>query len=860
MVRLPDFSRLAERLPDLVSFNNRVHARLDPWRERRWFRYGFYLLVAGFIGFMGLFVAAAMDTMSEEEILAYRPSLPTIVRGYDGEPIGTYARQRRVELAYDDYPPEVVQAFISAEDKTFFQHGGIDYPGLFAAIGEFTVKTVTGGGRSRGSSTITQQVAKNLSGDDDYSVLRKIREAVLAFRIEDTLSKQEILALYLNEIFLGRNAYGVQAAARAYFDKDVGDLDIEEIAYLAAIPKGPSNYHPVRNKERATARRNYVLQQMANNDYINEATRARASASELVAIPQGSAEAFRERGGYFLEEVRRDLLDRYGEEAEDGENSVYAGGLWVRTSMKPDMQDAAAEALREQLARFDGPRGWRDLGMTIDMNEDWESQLRIARVGTGFSDWKKAVVVEKDGGQATIGFVGGETAPLSRGQANMAVRGGGGIAFDQFRPGMIIVVKDEGEGRYALRSVPEVGGAFVAQEVDTGRVLAMQGGFDVTGSSFNRATQAKRQPGSSFKPIVYLTALENGYTPASIVVDGPFCVWQGAALGEKCFRNFDGKYSGPKTMRWGVEQSRNNMTVRVASDTGINKIVANAKKLGLGDPEPFLSTALGASEVTVLGITNAYAILANQGREIRPTLIDFVQDRSGKVIFRSDNRGDAMEGLNAADWNGGPMPRPPRRGRQLVDPMAAYQMVHILEGVVTRGTAQSLASLDRPLFGKTGTTTGPTNVWFVGGTPDVVTGTYIGYDDNREMGGNWVQGGSTAGPVFRMFAEKTLADAPKTPFVAPEGIRMVRIDRRTGERVFGAFPREEEKTSAVIWEAFQPETEPRRSFRSRRSSEDDDEPTTPAPTRRPAVVRSEPTPPPPPPAESDFLQREGGIY
>ncbi|WP_343343358.1 PBP1A family penicillin-binding protein [Sphingomicrobium sp. XHP0239] len=859
MFRQPDFAALADRLPNLVPFNNAVHSRLDPWREKRWVRWAVIAMFAGFAVLIALFVVAAANTMSREEILAYRPDLPTIVRGYDGEPIGTYARQRRVELSYDDYPDQVVEAFISAEDKTFFQHGGIDYPGLVAAIGEFTVKTVTGGGRSRGSSTITQQVAKNLSGDDDYSILRKIREAVLAFRIEDTLTKEEILALYLNEIFLGRNAYGVQAASRAYFDKDVADLDLHEVSYLAAIPKGPSNYHPVRHKARATARRNYVLNQMAANDYISEGERARAAGVELSAIPQGSSQAFVERGGYFLEEVRRDLLERFGEDAEDSENGIYSGGLWVRTSMKPVMQDAAAEALREALARFDGPRGWRDLGLTVDMDQDWESQLRIAQVGTGFGDWKKAVVLEKGGSSATIGFVGGETATISRGEANMPVRGGGGIAFDQFAPGMIITVKEEGNNRYALRSIPLVGGAFVAQEVDTGRVLAMQGGFDVSGSSFNRATQAQRQPGSSFKPIVYLTALENGYTPASTIVDGPFCVWQGANLGEKCFRNFDGRYSGPKTMRWGVEQSRNLMTVRVASDTGIGKVVANAKKLGLGEPEPFLSTALGASEVTVLGLTNAYSIMANHGRELRPSLIDYVQNREGEVIYREDNRGEAMEGLNAADWDGGPMPRPPRRGRQLVDPMAAYQMVHILEGVVTRGTAQSLASLDRPLFGKTGTTTGPTNVWFVGGTPDVVTGTYIGYDDNREMGGSWVQGGSIAGPVFRMFAEKALADAPKTPFVAPEGIRMVRIDRRSGERVYGAFPTEEVKNSAVIWEAFQPQTEPRRSFRARRPQQEEDE--APAPAPRPRVVRQAPEPAaPPPPDESDFLQREGGIY
>ncbi|WP_260482342.1 penicillin-binding protein 1A [Sphingomicrobium flavum] len=843
-------------MPDLVAFNNRVHARLDPWREKKWLRWLFWLGFAGLMAFALLWIYLAQGVMGKQEILDYRPALPTMVRGDDGEPIATYARQRRVELAYDDYPDLVVEAFISAEDKNFFSHGGIDYRGLAAAIAEFTQKTITDGGRSRGSSTITQQVAKNLSGDDEYSVLRKIREAILAFRIEDTLEKEEILSLYLNEIFLGRNAYGVQAAARAYFDKDVDELELHEAAYLAAIPKGPSNYHPVRHKQAATNRRNYVLREMMENGYISQAERDRAARIELTAIPTGSAQPFKERGGYFLEEVRRKLLAEYGEEAEDGPNSVYSGGLWVRTSMNVEMQDAAAIAMREQLARFDGPKGWSDLGLSIDMGEPWESQLRVARVGTGFADWKKAVVLQKGPGQATIGFVGGKTATLTRGQANMPVRGRGGVAFDQFRPGMIIVVKDEGNDRYALRSIPQVSGGFVAQSVDTGRVHAMVGGFDVAGSSYNRATQAKRQPGSAFKPIVYVTALENGFTPATLIPDQQFCVWQGAGLGDKCFRNFDGRYNGPKTLRWGVEQSRNLMTVRAASQAGMGKVVENAKKLGLGDFPRYLSIALGAGDVTVQDMTNAYAIIANHGREVRPSVIDYVQDRSGKVIFRADNRCAAMENCNAKDYDGGAMPRPPERRRQLIDAQAAYQMVHILEGVVERGTAVRLAALDRPLFGKTGTTSGPTNVWFVGGTPDIVTGTYIGYDDNRNMGG-YAQGGNTAAPVFQMFAEAALADHPKTPFIAPEGIRMVRIDRTTGQRVFGTFPTTVERQSAVIWEAFKPDSEPRRTFRRR---DEEEEPDTAAIASAPVVARPAQPATPEPPDEAEFLQREGGIY
>jgi penicillin-binding protein 1A len=430
---------------------------------------------------------------------------------------------------------------------------------------------------------------------------------------------------------------------------------------------------------------------------------------------------------------------------------------------------------------------------------------------------------------------------------------------------MIIIVKQLGLNSYALRSIPEVGGGFVAEEVHTGRVLAMQGGFDVIGSSYNRATQAQRQPGSAFKPVVYVTALENGMSPASIIVDAPFCVWQGAGLGNKCFRNFDGKYSGPKTMRWGVEQSRNLMTVRAAAQTGIEKVVANATKLGVGDYDRYLSIALGAGDTTVLKLTNAYAILANNGRSVTPTLIDFVQDRNGKVVFRSDNRCRVMEednggACNRAEWDGKAMPRPPSRQRQLIDAQAAYQMVHILEGVIERGTATVLRDLDRPLFGKTGTTSGPTNVWFIGGTPEVVAGVYIGYDQPRPMG-HAAQGGRVAAPIFKQFAQAAFRDMPKIPFVAPAGIRMVRIDRATGKRVFGNFPTTVDPKSSVIWEAFQPETEPRRAFRRsiELASAREEEGGRPPPRR--AIAQRRAPPRQRAPADSaEFLQRQGGIY
>ncbi|MFL6724513.1 MAG: penicillin-binding protein 1A [Sphingomicrobium sp.] len=858
-MKLPAF-----QIPNLVVFNHRVHQRIDPWFEERWARRLAWGLFGGLMLMAVVFVVFATNIPSSDKLLAYQPPLPTNVRGYNGNPVQTFARERRVELAYDEYPPLVVDAFVSAEDKTFFSHGGIDYPGLAGAVFDYARKSV-GGGRAKGGSTITQQVAKYLLQDDAYAVSRKIREAILAFRLEDTLSKQQILELYLNSIFLGRNAYGVQAASRAYFDKDVADLTLPEAAYLAVLPKAPSNYDPVRATERALSRRNYVLREMRNNGYITEEQRASAAATPLGTIRYGSSAKFQDQGGYFMEEVRRDLMKRFGETADDGPNSVYAGGLWVRTSMVPSMQDAAANALREGLARFDGGRGWRDTGLSVDANGDWQTQLRVAALGTGFADWKKAVVLSKSGNSARIGFSDGSTSYLPESAARQPVRGVGGTAFAALRPGMIIVVKQMGLNSYALRSIPEVGGGFLAEEVRTGRVLAMQGGFDVVGSSYNRASQALRQPGSAFKPVVYVTALENGMSPASIIVDAPFCVWQGAGLGNKCFRNFDGKYSGPKTMRWGVEQSRNLMTVRAAAQTGMDKVVANAAKLGVGKYDRYLSIALGAGDTTVQKLTNAYAILANNGRSLTPTLIDYVQDRNGKVVFRSDNRCQIMEAdnggtCNAAEWDGKAMPRPPSRQQQLIDAQAAYQMVHIMEGVIERGTATVLRDLDRPMFGKTGTTSGPTNVWFIGGTPEVVAGVYLGYDQPRPMG-HAAQGGRVAAPIFKQFAQAAFQGMPKIPFVAPAGIRMVRVDRATGKRVYGSFPTTVDPKSSVIWEAFQPETEPRRAFRrsvdlaSVREGE-----AAKASSRRAVAQRRGPTQPRATADSAEFLQRQGGIY
>ncbi|MGZ8361737.1 MAG: penicillin-binding protein 1A [Allosphingosinicella sp.] len=797
--------------------------------KKRWVKVLAVLVALPFLAYFILWLLFARDLPSAESLLTY-------------EPVQSFARERRVQLAYEEYPPQLINAFLAAEDRTFFEHSGIDYPGMIGAVFDYVVKSGSGE-RARGGSTITQQVAKIFFTGDEYSVTRKIREAFLARRIEDVLEKEQILELYLNQIFLGRNAYGVQAAARAYFDKDVEDLTLAESAYLAVLPKAPANYDPIRRPERALERRNWVLSEMARNGFITAAQRDEAIGQPLGTI-RGSGSSVRNVGGYFMEEVRRALVQRFGDNAEAGPNSVYAGGLWVRTSYDPRMQEATENALRDGLMRYERGRGWRDPGLSVDMSRDWRSQLAAAPFGVGYADWRAAVVISKEGSEATIGFTDGNTGTLPSSLASMPRRGTGGSAFAALSPGDIIAVEEEG-GAWALRSIPEVSGAMVVEEVGSGRIRAMQGGFDSRLSDFNRATQALRQPGSTFKPIVYSAALDNGMTPATMIVDGPFCTNQGTATA-KCFRNFSGGYAGPQTMRWGLEQSRNLMTVRTANQIGMNHVVRRAQQMGVGDYSriPYLPIALGAGDTTVMRMVNAFAIFANQGRAQTPTLIDYVQDRRGRVIWRADTR--PCEGCNAADWDGRPMPRPPLRTRQIVDPMTAYQVVHMLEGVVQRGTATSLRDLNRPLFGKTGTTSGPTNVWFIGGSADIIAGVYMGFDQPRPMGG-YAQGGTLAAPIFRQFARTAFEGMPVVPFRAPQGIRMVRIDRRSGRRVFGEWPGTDPR-AAVIWEAFKPESEPRRTV-----TRDEIDYAQTAPTRR-VVRRSEA------PRDSEFLQREGGIY
>ncbi len=767
----------------------------------------------------------------------YQSPLPTNVRAADGTPFHTFARERRVYLPYAEIPPVVVHAFIAAEDKTFFEHGGLDFAGILNAVW-VNVQNMFGNRRPIGASTITQQVAKNLLLTNEVTIARKVQEAILARRIEAQFTKEQILELYLNEIFLGRNAYGLEAASQAYFGKTAADLEVKEAAFLAGLPKAPSNYNPTSHYARALERRNYVLGEMAGSDFITEAEARALQAQPLVTTRGGVANRQAALGGYFVEEVRRQLIDKFGEEANAGPNSVYSGGLWVRSTIDPVIQAAAEQALRDGLLRYDRGRDWRGPAASIETGDGWEQRLRDVNLGTGYPSWRAAVMLERMGGGWRIGLEDGATGIMGNGDA---VRAKDGVpAWQALKPGDVVPVAQVGAGRYGLRQIPAISGAMVVQEPQTGRVLAMVGGFDVRGSSFNRATQAQRQPGSSFKPFVYAAGLDNGMTPATIVSDAPYCVYQSRTLGQKCFRNFSGGYAGSQTMRWGLEQSRNLMTIRIAYNSGMDNVVKLAKDLGIGDYQPVLAIALGAGETTPMKLVNAYSILVNGGRSVEPVLFDLVQDRHGKTIFAADGR--VCQQCNAPGWQGQRMPRPADNRRQVMDARTAFQVVHMLEGVVQRGTASVLRSLDVPIMGKTGTTTGPKDVWFVGGTPNFVAGLYIGHDKPRNLGG--LQGGTFAAPIWRQFYQQAFRDNPQEaqPFVVPQGIRMVRIDRRSGRRVYGSWPGMDPR-SGVIWEAFKPESEPRRTWRTAT----DDLVTVP---KAQGKVRT----------DSEFLRQQGGIY
>ncbi|MBV9564227.1 MAG: penicillin-binding protein 1A [Bradyrhizobium sp.] len=789
-------------------------------------------LVARFLGFLftigtvlflaGVATAAAMiwhfskDLPDYSQLQDYEPPVMTRIHAGDGSLLGEYAKERRLYLPIQAVPKLVINAFLAAEDKNFYQHGGIDYSGM-ARAGLLYIQNFGSNRRPQGASTITQQVAKNFFFTNEVSFNRKIKEALLAMRLERTYSKDKILELYLNEIYLGQGAYGIAAASLVYFDKSVNELTVAEAAYLAALPKMPGTLNPVRNHDRAVERRNYVVDRLLENGWIKQADADKARKDPLtVTSHDNGAHTF--AGEYFAEEVRRDIFERYGEK------KLYEGGLSVRATLDPKIQVMARKTMVAGLVKYDEEQGYRGAISKLDLSGgDWGVKLADVKSLSDVSPWRMAVVLESSDQSARIGFQPGRQfgGAVSKGRetglitldgvkwARPAGRGKAPTAVSQvLSPGDVIyadpLFKDGKpvEGQYRLEQLPEVSGAMVAMEPQTGRVLAMVGGFSFDQSQFNRATQAYRQPGSTFKPIVYSTALDNGYTPASIMVDGPIEIDQGQGNVWRPENFSNGKYQGPTTLRNALKHSLNTVSVRLAQDIGMPLISEYARRFGIYDELPnYLSYALGTGETTVMRMVTAYSMIANGGRRVKPTLIDRIQDRYGHTIFRHDSR--ECRGCDASDgWKNQTEPQLVDRREQVLDVLTAYQITSMMEDVVQHGTAIVVREVGKPIAGKTGTTNEAKDVWFVGFSPNLVVGIYMGYDKPRSLGrGNEATGGRLSGTIARDFFKLALADKPPTPFQIPAGIKLVLVDSKTGMRASPGDP-------GAIREAFKPGTAP----------------------------------------------------
>jgi penicillin-binding protein 1A len=689
------------------------------------------------------------DMPNASELVDYHPPTATRVYAWDGTLIGEYSTERRIYVPYDQIPPQLAEAFLAAEDHNFFSHGGVDVGGVGRAMFK-DVFNILQGRRPEGGSTITQQVAKNVLLTNEATIGRKLKEAILATRLEQALTKQQILELYLNEIWLGHDSYGVGAAAYNYFGKSISDLSLAECAFLAALPKGPDNYNPARHKAAAIQRRNAILQAMVGLGWARAGDAADAMRQDIVVQPPQRAKYH--DADYFVEEVRRQALAMFGDK-------VNQGGYYVRTTLDPRLQTAARIALMDGLETYDRRHGWRGAwGRVENVQPGWEKAALAHSPPSERKKWQVALVEDASGKvKLAADDSEGEIVPEDVSWA----RGGKGLAVGDL---VFVEPNDKGSG-FRLRQVPQVNGAMVAMDPNTGRVLAMVGGYSFSLSSFNRATQAMRQPGSSFKPFVYATALENGFTPASIVSAGPISL-PGANGAIWSPENYEHNFPGPLIFRRGLELSLNTMTVRIAQQVGMSKIRENAIKFGVvKDMDPVLAMALGAGETTPFKITAAYSAFLNGGRRINPHLVELVEDRDGKSIFRADDRD--CRGCNR-DFNGDFGPQFEPEGQQVVDPITAYQIATMLQGVVQHGTAIQARELNWPVGGKTGTTNDFRSAWFIGFTPQIVVGTFVGFDDNRSLG-HGETGAVASVPIFIEFMKEALKGMPKMDFTPPPG-------------------------------------------------------------------------------------------
>ena len=827
------------------------------------FAVGFALFLGGAAVLGYILIDISKDLPDYKQLAQYQPPVMTRIHAADGSLLAEYAEQRRLFIPVSQMPPQLIHAFLSAEDKNFYSHGGLDWRGIGAALIRYAQVKMNGHGAIVGASTITQQVAKNFLLTNERTFSRKLKEAILVERIEQAFSKDQILELYLNEIFLGLNSYGVAAASLNYFGKSLDQLSIEEMAYLAALPKAPNNYHPFKYRARAIERRNWVIGQMYANGYISEEDMKASQAKPLEVNPRPfGAQLFAAES--FAEEVRRELIDMYGKDKLD------AGGLSVRTTLDPKLQIFARQALARGLIAFDRKRGYRGAITTVDATGDWGAAIASRPVPADVAPWQLAVVLSVTPTDATVGlqpkYKADGTLPPERQQATVpsdlvqwareyidGTRLGPEIrkVSDVLAVGDVIYVAPSRDAnRWHLVQMPDVEGALVAMDPHTGRVLSLVGGFSYGRSQFNRAVQALRQPGSSFKPIVYAAALDNGYTPASVVLDAPieFKLQNGDTWKPK---NYEDKFFGPATLRRGIEQSRNTMTVRLANEMGMVKVADLAQRLGVYDHLPLqLAMALGAGETTLLKMVTAYSMIDNGGKKIDATLVDRVQDRFGRTIYKHDTRDCSACKADHFDPST-PEPELLDNREQVMNPYTAYQITSMMEGVVQRGTGRKALAVGKPVAGKTGTSNDEKDAWFIGFTPDMCVGVYVGFDNPKPMGKHRT-GGELAAPIVADFMKMALKDAPATPFRVPRAIELVPIDAKTGKRaVFG--------TDGVILEAFKPGDEPPAatkvigaSVASAASSA--------APQGMQLVPPSQQAPPKPPAASGGLTSGGGGLY
>ncbi len=807
------------------------------------------LAIAG-CGLVGITIWYFGRDLPDYQALAhYQPPIMTRVQAGDGRLLAEYAAERRIFVPIQAIPKRVIDAFVSAEDKNFYTHHGVDPVSILrAAITD--VGRLRASRRPIGASTITQQVAKNMLLSSEVSLTRKIKEVLLATRIEAAMPKDRILELYLNEIYLGSGAYGVAAAALTYFDKSLDQLSLDEAAFLGGLPKAPNRYNPAHFPDAARARRDWVLDRMAEDGFTTRAAADAAQAQPIVLHRREEAEEV--KAPYFAEEVRRELLARYGEKA------LYGAGLSVRTSLDPRLQAAADKALRNGLVAYDhGHEGWRGAIAHIDPKGDWTVPLAAVPVPAVVTDvgWRLAVVLRTTPGDAAIGFASGDTGHVPFSQMRWArprYRGGSLGPFprgagDVVKPGDVVMVapvaseaapvaadaenaaggSDSGAkagaakaggakpggaretkaaaaaardpSAFTLCQVPEVSGALVAMDPHTGRVLAISGGFSFAISQFDRVTQANRQTGSAIKPFVFLTALDHGFTPSTKVSDAPISLPQGPGLPMWTPTNYEAdRFRGPTPLRIGLEQSIDTLTVRLATMVGMDPIAKTIERFGILDHVPHeYAITLGAGATTPLRLTAAYAMIVNGGKRITPTVIDRVQDRDGKTIFRADDR--PCDGCSDVDWQHQAVPAIPDTREEVADPGSAYQLVTMMEGVVQRGTGDAVKAVGKPIAGKTGTTNEYRDAWFEGFSPDLAAGVYVGYDEPDSLGKDET-GGHVAAPIFRDFMIDALKNTPAVDFRIPPGLRLYRVSAATGLPVTGNEP--------AIYEAYKPGTEP----------------------------------------------------